>query len=67
MTRLVKALLPGTVVTYLVAGALGHNQSDGGFLNVYLARSHELSLYWSWPLMGAATALFWAIGLLMAD
>lgn len=62
-----KSLLPGTVVTYLVAGAIGHGHSTGGVLNVYRESIHGMDFYWSWPLMGATTLLFWALATMMND
>lgn len=56
-----KALIPGFILTLLVAGAIGSQGSSGGFLEIsrFAVEGHDL--YWSWPLFIAGTGLSWAL------
>ena len=64
-----KALIPGILLTWIVAGLIGSNGSKGGFLSIqYLSftgngafTGPEQGLYWSWPLFSAATLLGFSI------
>ena len=66
MIALIKAVIPGGLLTWIVASVIGSNGSTGGMLHIgkMLVSNHQL--YWSWPLFIAATALAWFI-LLMLD
>lgn len=61
MVSLFKALFPGFLLTWIVAGIIGSNGSKGGFLYIFQAHYHQYSMYWSWPLFLAATGLAFAI------
>lgn len=69
MIALMKALIPGIVLTWIVALVLGTNGSKGGFLFVHQLHFSGNSafsaptpyLYWSWPLFFAATGLAFAL------
>ena len=56
-----KGLIPGTILTLVVAGILGVNHSKGGVLSVFHQTLHDFSFYWSWSLFIAATLLSWAL------
>jgi hypothetical protein len=67
MIALLKALIPGGLLTWIVATLIGSNGSTGGVLHIgRLPPVAHHELYWSWPLFIAATALAWFI-LLMLD
>ena len=57
----IKGLIPGTILTWLLALVMGSNQTKGGFLNIFHTYIAGYSFYWSWPLFIVATALAWAI------
>lgn len=62
---LIKALLMGGILTFVVSTVINSGGSKGGFLNI-----HELAIAghafdWSWPLFIAATGLAWGIMLMM--
>jgi hypothetical protein len=69
MIALLKALIPGVLLTWIVASVLGTNGSKGGFLYVHQLHPTGNSvfsasasyIYWSWPLFFAATGLAFAI------
>ncbi len=56
-----KALIPGFILTFIVSLVIGSNGSQGGFLNIFLARMSGHHMYWSWPLFFAATGISWVI------
>ena len=57
----VKALIPGAVLTYVIAIILGSNRVAGGWLNVQQIHIEQVSFYWSWPLFVIATGLGWFV------
>lgn len=57
----VKALIPGLLLTLLVATIIGSNGSAGGFLNIHHTSLGGYGFYWSWPLFIASTGLAWGI------
>jgi hypothetical protein len=57
----VKALIPGLLLTLIVAVIIGSNGSAGGFLNIHHATISGHGFYWSWPLFIASTGLAWGI------
>jgi hypothetical protein len=57
----VKALIPGLILTLVVATIIGSNGSTGGFLDIHLADLGGHHFHWSWPLFIAATGLAWGI------
>jgi len=59
--RFVKALIPGSILTFVVCLILGKNQSSGGWLAVHRITIQSHDFHWSWPMFVAATALAWAI------
>ncbi|PEQ11154.1 hypothetical protein B2G71_18720 [Novosphingobium sp. PC22D] len=54
---LIKGLIPGSLLTWIVAGVLGSNGSRGGFLDIARVNLDGHTMYWSWPLFLAATGL----------
>ncbi len=64
-----KALIPGILLTWIVAGVIGSNGSKGGVLTIhYLSLTGngaftvpQNGIYWSWPLFVCATLLGFAI------
>ncbi|MCW1431142.1 hypothetical protein [Novosphingobium sp. JCM 18896] len=57
---LMKALVPSTILTLLVAaivGALGSEADHVGFLDLENARIAGQSVYWSWPFFMAVMAI----------
>ena len=65
MISLFKGLIPGMLLTWVIAGIMGSNGSKGGFLfihQVHIAGNSAFStsshsFYWSWPLFIAASVL----------
>lgn len=58
---LVKALIPGLLLTLVVALVIGSNGSAGGFLNIHQTAIGGQEFYWSWPLFIASTGLAWGL------
>ncbi len=56
-----KALIPGMVLTLVVAGIIGSNHSTGGWLNIEHVQIQDFSFYWSWALFVSATGLAWML------
>ncbi|MFA7602405.1 MAG: hypothetical protein WCY29_05300 [Novosphingobium sp.] len=44
-----KALVPSTILTLIVAAIVGPNGSNGSFLTLESMRVAGYSFYWSWP------------------
>lgn len=65
MTALLKAILPGALLTFIVSMIIGSNGSRGDFLAIHQTAISTYDFYWSWPLFIAATGLAWAIFLMM--
>lgn len=61
MIALIKAFVPGTLLTWIVCLFIGSAGSAGGFLYIHLLNLGEHHLFWSWPLFIAGTLLAWAI------
>ena len=59
--NLVKALVPGAVLTFVVAGIMGKNHSKGAWLTIERIAIQGTEFHWSWPLFGAGTLLAWVI------
>jgi hypothetical protein len=56
-----KALIPGALLTFVVAMVLGINHMRGGVLMVHRVMIDGQDFYWSWPLFVVGTGLAWAI------
>lgn len=57
----IKALIPGLILTLVVATIIGSNGSAGGFLQIHHTAIEGHAFYWSWPLFVAGTGLTWGI------
>lgn len=57
----VKALIPGSILTFVLCIILGTNHTSAGWLNVHRLTIQSYDLYWSWPLFLLATGLAWAL------
>lgn len=62
---LIKALVPGFLLTWVVSLIIGSNGSRGGILAIQHSVVEGHSFYWSWPLFIAGTALAWALFAMM--
>lgn len=61
-----KALIPGALLTWIVATVLGSQGARGGMLAIeHIYYSGSGAFYWSWSLFIAATGLAWAIFAMM--
>ncbi len=56
-----KALIPSTLLTFVVSALMGKGGSHGGFLSIHRVSLLDHSFYWSWILFGAATVLAWIL------
>lgn len=61
----IKALIPGLVLTLIVATILGSNGSTGAFLNIHHTALGGQEFYWSWPLFVVSTGIAWGIFAMM--
>jgi hypothetical protein len=58
---LFKALIPGLILTLVIAVILGSNGAPGGWLNVHRLEIEQIHFYWSWPLFFVSTGLGWFV------
>lgn len=58
---LFKALIPGSLLTFVVCAVMGKAHSTGGWLAIqhYYLGTH--GIYWSWILFVIATGLAWVL------
>lgn len=61
----IKALVPGALLTWIVAGVIGSRGSSGGMLAIEHVTMAGHSFYWSWSLFIAATGLAWGLFTIM--
>lgn len=66
MLAIVKGIIPGCILTWIVSLVIGSNGSKGGMLDIQRYDIMHHHLYWSWPLMLAAIGLCAAL-FLMTD
>lgn len=66
MFALVKGIIPGCILTWIVASVIGSTGSSGGILNIQRYDVMHHHLYWSWSLMLVAIGLTAAL-FLMTD
>jgi hypothetical protein len=57
----IKALIPGVILTFVIAIILGSNRVSGGWLNVHQINIEQASFYWSWPLFLISTGIAWFV------
>ena len=53
----IKGLVPGLILTFVLAGILGSNGQSAGWLDVHSIFIEQVRFYWSWPLFIVSTAL----------
>lgn len=58
---LVKALVPSTILTLVVAAIVGAPGVSGNFLNLQDANLNGHVVYWSWPFFLFASAVTWML------
>jgi len=57
----IKGLVPGLLLTFVLAGILGSNGQSAGWLEVHSFAVEQVKGYWSWPLFVVSTGLGWGI------
>ena len=62
-----KALLPGAILTYILASLIYAGGSSGGVLYVHKLHMQDYSMAWSWPTFFFSTGLAWALYAMMGD
>lgn len=66
-----KAIIPGAILTLILAGIVGNQGSDGGVMAIthkFITLSgHSYGYYWSWSTFLCAFGLCWALFAMMAD
>ena len=67
MIALFKAIPRGVLLTLVVTLFIGTSGSTAGVLEVFGFTVEGMRLYWSWTLFCAATALAWALMLMLGD
>lgn len=65
MFAFLKAVVLGAILSFVVSGAIGHAGSTGGLANIHHYLLNGYHLYWSWVLFVAASALAFAILIMM--
>lgn len=56
-----KALIPGSILTFIVCLIMGSNGASGAWLHIHRVTMQGHDFYWSWPLFTVSTALAWII------
>lgn len=56
-----KALIPASLLTWIVARIVGPQGSTGGVLYIHMEHVKGHDFYWSWPLFFASLILAWAL------
>ncbi|MBA4162565.1 MAG: hypothetical protein C0515_10925 [Novosphingobium sp.] len=57
----VKALIPGSILTFVVCAIIGKGGSRGGWLMIERLSIDGHQFYWSWVLFAIATGLAWIL------
>ena len=65
MIALIKAILPGALLSWLVSTFVGSSGSHGGLLAIQRFNIAGTELYGSWTLFIIGTALAWALFMMM--
>ena len=58
---IVRALLPGFILTFIVTAILAAAGTRGGVLAIQPAPLLDMQVFWSWPLFLLFTALGWTL------
>lgn len=61
MISLLKGLIPGSILTFVVAGIMGSNGASGAWLEIHRVLIGGQTFYWSWPLFLVTSAIAWGI------
>jgi hypothetical protein len=61
MIALLKGLIPGIILTWIVCSLIGSNGSTGGMLHIFHGEVAEHTVYFSWTLFFTSTGLSWLI------
>jgi len=61
MTALIKAVMPGLLLSWLVSTFVGSTGSSGGLLNIQHFTVNGTVILGSWTLFVIGTALAWAL------
>lgn len=59
--NLIKAFLPGSLISWVVAAIIGSQGSRGGWAAIHRVTIEGVSFHWSWPIFIIGTGLAWAI------
>jgi hypothetical protein len=54
-----KALFPGSLLTWIVSTLIGRSGGHGGMLYIHRILIDGHAVHWSWPLFLAAVGLAW--------
>jgi hypothetical protein len=54
-----KALIPGSLLTWIVSSLIGRSGGRGGMLEIHRIVIEGHAIAWSWPLFIAAVGLAW--------
>ncbi|HWK42422.1 MAG TPA: hypothetical protein VNR60_10875 [Croceibacterium sp.] len=65
MIALLKAVVLGAVLAFVVALFIGSGGSSGGMLNVHTVAIQGHQFFWSWPLFLLGTGISFGLFLLM--
>lgn len=65
MVALLKAIVLGAVLAFIVSLFIGSGGSSGGLLNVRHVAIEGHAFYWSWPLFLVGTGLSFGIFLML--
>ncbi len=61
MLALIKGVIPGGLLSWIVSTVIGSNGSTGGVMYIGRLMIAHHEIFWSWPLFIAGTALSWFI------
>jgi len=56
-----KALIPGSLLSWIGASVIGHSGSTGGILMIKTFMVQNHTVHWSWPLFLAGGGLAWFV------
>lgn len=56
-----KALIPGSMLTFVVSALIGKGGSRGGWLMIERLHVMDTSFHWSWILFAISTGLAWIL------
>ena len=57
----IKALIPGTLLAWILSTVIGSNGSQGGWTAIHRVTIEGFQFWWSWPIFIAGTALSWFV------